>query len=134
MSVGHPLQRQVFHWNCTNKEWDFLQDMMPMDNLPMLQLRYTTLWEIFRLLLLNFLDTRQCTFPPKHRFLIAHGCQSEYTACPENNNKDDDIDPNLTSIQLKKPERINTKIVWLDVTVLRLPPVIYTHVYLFKHR
>ena len=126
VSVGHPLQRQVSHWNCTNKEWDFLQDMMPMDNLPMLQLRYTTLWEIFRLLLFEF-----SWYPTVH---ISPETPLSYCAWLPIGvhcivlkiiDKDDDIAHNLTSIQLKKPERINSKMVWLDITVLHLPPVIY---------
>ena len=135
VSVGHPLQRQVFHWNFTNKEWEIVQDMMPMENLPMLQLRYTALWEIFRLLLFKF-----SWYPTMH---ISPETPLSYCAwlpiavhciVLKIITKDDDIGCNLTSIQLKKPERINTKMVWLDITVLRIPPVIYTHVYLFQHR
>ena len=62
MSVGHPLQRQEFHWNCTNKEWEILQDMMPMEILPTLQLRYKySTVRIFRLLLFEF-----CWYPTMH--------------------------------------------------------------------
>ena len=132
MSVGHPLQRQVFHWNCTNKEWEILQDMMPMEYLPMIQLRYTALWEVFRLLLFEF-----SSYPTMH---ISPETPLSYCAwlpigvhCPGNNNKDGDIGRNLKSIQLK-PERINTKLEWLDITLLRLPPAIYTHIHLFQHR
>ena len=74
-------------------------------------------------------------FPQNTAFLLRVVANWSALHCPENNNKDDDIGRNLTSIQLKKPERINTKMVWLDITVLRLlPPVIYAHVYLFQHR